>query len=148
MNIQQAGQRSGLSPDTIRFYERKGVLPQPPRRENGYRDYPEEHIPTLMMAHGLRQLGLPMAEMSLLAQVAHDGDCGDLRSTLDDVLAESLQQIQERIEQLTSTERRLASILEGLNRMPADQHTVPGATPCSCVELVDADGTAAPPRAS
>jgi MerR family transcriptional regulator, copper efflux regulator len=141
VNIQEAGERSGLNPDTIRFYERKGVLPRPPRRENGYRDYTEEHIPTLVLARGLRDLGIPTTEMSLLTQVAHDGDCGDLRSTLDQVLANSLQEIRERIEQLTNTERRLEAILRGLKRMSAGQRTVPGATPCSCVALVDADGS-------
>ncbi len=60
MNIQEAAHRSGLSADTIRFYERKGVLPRPPRGANGYRQYTEEHVATLEFARGLRDLNLPL----------------------------------------------------------------------------------------
>ncbi len=58
MNIREAAATSGLSADTIRFYEKKGVLPRPPRRDNGYRSYTDEHVATLRLARGLKDLGL------------------------------------------------------------------------------------------
>ena len=47
LTIGQAAAASGLSPDTIRFYEREGVLPRVPRGTNSYRGYPPEHVETL-----------------------------------------------------------------------------------------------------
>ena len=75
MNIQRAAVASGLSADTIRFYEREGILPLPPRRPNGYRNYSEDHVETLRLAVGLRALGLSLSEMSSALTLAHEGRC-------------------------------------------------------------------------
>ncbi|HWQ28729.1 MAG TPA: MerR family DNA-binding transcriptional regulator, partial [Dehalococcoidia bacterium] len=56
MRIGEAARASGLSIDTIRFYERTGTLPAPPRGANGYRRYTPEHVETLRLAAGLRAL--------------------------------------------------------------------------------------------
>ncbi|HBS03839.1 MAG TPA: MerR family transcriptional regulator, partial [Leptospiraceae bacterium] len=42
MQIGELGRQSGLSRDTLRFYEKEGLLGKVPRLENGYRDYPPE----------------------------------------------------------------------------------------------------------
>ena len=86
MNIQHAADRSGLSADTIRFYERRGVLPRPPRKANGYRDYSERHVETLKLAAGLRSLGLALEDMGQVLTLAHDGTCGAVRTVLNDTL--------------------------------------------------------------
>lgn len=136
MNIQRAAQVSGLSPDTIRFYERKGVLPRPPRRANGYRDYTAEHVGILALAKGLRDVDLPLAEMRLTLGVAHDGTCGDLRTTLVQTLSGSLQAIDDRLRGLAETKEHLGAILGGLQQMRPNQRRVPGTSPCSCVHIV------------
>ncbi len=69
MNIQEAAEASGLSADTIRFYERKRVLPRPPRAANGYRAYTEEHLATLRLTKSLRDLGLPLSEIGSIVAV-------------------------------------------------------------------------------
>ena len=56
MNIGEAANASSLTPDTIRFYEKKGILPRPPRLASGYRHYTEEHVATLRLAKALREL--------------------------------------------------------------------------------------------
>ena len=136
MNIQQAARASGLSADTIRFYEKKNVLPRPPRQENGYRTYSEEHVETLRLARGLRDLGLPLGEVAEILPVAHDGTCGDLREALVTTLEGACEEVDRRIEDLTRTRGELASILNGVRAMPADTRDVPGMTACGCVQLV------------
>ncbi len=69
MNIQQAADASRLSPHTLRFYERKGVLPRPPRSPNGYREYTEEHVATLRLAKGLRELELPLSDVAPILSI-------------------------------------------------------------------------------
>ena len=140
MNIRKAAEVSGLSADTIRFYEKKGVLPSPPRRENGYREYTEGHVETLRLARGLRDLGLPLAEVSTILPVAHDGTCGDPRETLLGTLDQACGEIERRIEELERTRGELTLILDGVRRMAPDSQQVPGRDACGCVQLVTASG--------
>ena len=137
MNIQRAAAASGLSSDTIRFYERRGVLPPPPRRPNRYRDYSEQHVETLRLAVGLRTLGLTLSEMSAVLALAHDGTCRDVRTVLGRTLAGALDQLDDRIEELARSREQIATIVAGLGRMRPGEDLVPGMTPCACVVLVE-----------
>jgi len=78
MNIAQASRESGLSIDTIRYYERRGVLPRPVRQPNRYRDYDEGHLAALKLAHGLRELELPLGQVAEIVRVAQEALEGDL----------------------------------------------------------------------
>ncbi len=146
MNILEAGRRSGLGPDTIRFYERKGVLPRPPRRENGYRDYSEQHVATLGLVRGLRHLEMSLAEMRGIALVAHDATCGDLRSTLIEQLEGVLDDSNTRIQEIEHTRSHVSALLSGLRRMRPSERRGPGAMPCGCVELLGAEDEAPDPQ--
>lgn len=136
MNILEASRRSGLSPDTIRFYERHDVLPRPPRRENGYRDYAEEHLATLQLVAGLRHLEMPLKNMCEVARVAHDGTCRDLRGALTEQLQQSLEQTTGRIRELERTGAQIEQLLNGLEQMKPTEQRIPGNAPCGCVRLL------------
>ncbi len=138
MNIQRAAVASGLSADTIRFYERRDVLPRPPRRANGYRDYSERHVETLRLAVGLRGLGLSLSEMGTVLGLAHDGTCGDVRSVLSRTLTEAVDQLDGRIEELERSREQISDIADSLDRMQPGEESLPGMTPCACVQLVEA----------
>ena len=136
MKIQEAAAVSGLSPDTIRFYERKGVLPRPPRQANRYRQYTDEHIAILRLASGLRKLGVPLVEVPPILDVAHTGVCGDIRGRLVDTLAAVLGDVDAQIEGLLKTRQDVTHLLDGLQSMQPDQVEVPGTEACPCVELI------------
>jgi DNA-binding transcriptional MerR regulator len=138
MNIKQAADASGVDPDTIRFYERSGVLPRPPRSANGYRDYSEAHLATLQLVRGLRHLGLSLEEMQRMAAVSHDVTCGELRSTLMEELRHAAEETARRIQELEHTRRHVERLLSGLERMRPRERRVPGSSPCGCVRLVGA----------
>ncbi len=146
MQIGEAAAASGLSEDTIRFYERHGVLPAPPRHPNGYRDYTDDHVETLRFARGLRELGLPPSEMADIVAVAHDGTCGALRSALIDRIARATAELDERIAGLEHTRRHLDGLGKGLRRMRPREQRVPGRPSCTCVALVQG-GDGPRPRA-
>lgn len=136
MNIQQAARETGLTADTIRYYERRGVLPPPVRIKNGYRDYTEPHLASLRLARGLRELELPLERVGLIVGVAHDAYCGDVRRALEGSIQEALVRIDERIAQLQHARTRLRAVLKGIRSMAPESERVPGITPCACVELV------------
>ena len=136
MKISSASRASGLSADAIRFYERRGVVPAPGRLVNGYRDYTERHVLALRFARGLRDIGVPLAEVAAMVRLAHDGTCGDLRGAMAPALAEALEKLDERIRTLRITRRELRTLRAGLANMNPRRASIPGITPCECVELV------------
>lgn len=132
MDIGEAAAESGLSIDRIRLYERKGILPRPARRPNGYRDYTPDHIATLRLARALRDLDIPLSEVGEMLHVAHDGDCGNLRRAVLGSVGAALDELDARIAGLERTRADLVSLRDGLRRMRPRQRRVPGASPCSC----------------
>jgi DNA-binding transcriptional MerR regulator len=136
LNIQQAADVSGLTPDTIRFYERKGVLPRPPRLDNGYRNYTADHVRTLRLAKGLRHLAVPLEEVKPVIAVAHSGSCGEIRADMIDTLEQALTETEQRLSDLAHVRDHLSLILDGLKSMQPSETTVPGMTACKCVQLV------------
>jgi DNA-binding transcriptional MerR regulator len=73
MKIGQVAEQAGVSIDTVRFYERRGVLPAAMRRPSGYRDFGEDTIERIRTAKGLQDLGLTLDEI-IGALHAHDAD--------------------------------------------------------------------------
>jgi MerR family transcriptional regulator, aldehyde-responsive regulator len=71
MTIQEAAAASGLSIDTIRFYEKAGMLPPVPRDARGWRSFPPGLVDWLKNLARLRATGMPMAEMQRFARLVH-----------------------------------------------------------------------------
>jgi DNA-binding transcriptional MerR regulator len=138
MDIRDASAASGLSSDTIRFYEKRGVLPPPPRRANRYRTYTDDHVRRLRLVRGLRELGLSLDAIGRIAGVAHDGTCGDLRLDLMESLTTTCAEVEIRIEELRRTRGELDSLVRGLRRMTPRSDDVPGLSACDCASLVTA----------
>ncbi len=136
MNIQEAVAESGLTADTIRFYERKGVLPRPPRQANGYRNYTADHVRTLRLAKGLRHLAVPLEAVAPMIAVAHSGSCGEVRGDLAGALSEALAETEHRLTDLIHVRDHLRLILSGLTSMRPADTAVPGMAPCECIQLV------------
>ena len=71
MKIGQVAADADVTVDTVRFYERRGVLPPPERRPSGYREYTPAAVERIRMARDLQQLGLTLDEI-IDALHAHD----------------------------------------------------------------------------
>ncbi len=138
--IGQASDASRLPADTIRYYERTGVLPPVGRGPNRYRGYTSEHIETLRFARRLRELGIPQSSMVDLIKVFHDGSCREFR---EEVLASSraaMEELRRRREELERIESQLQAIVDGLERLEPDDHRLLTLNPCGCVEVIEQEG--------
>jgi DNA-binding transcriptional MerR regulator len=109
MKIGELASATGLSRDTLRFYEKRGLL-LPRRRGNGYRDYPPEAVQWLCYLRSAQQLGFTLAEieagMPLLA--APEDSAQELREAMRGKLAD----IDARIAALGVLRAELARELE------------------------------------
>lgn len=101
MTVAGLARRAGVTSDSIRYYERVGLLPKPPRSESGYRRYGEDAVDRLRFIQGAQRLGLRLREISDLLEIRDTGQCpcGDAAVLLRDRMAE-LNQEMKRLEAL------------------------------------------------
>jgi len=73
MKIGEVAQRAGVSTKTIRYYENIGVLAEPPRSPNGYRDYDEPTISRLLFIRDAQATGLTLSEIASILELRGEG---------------------------------------------------------------------------
>lgn len=108
MRIGELGQATGVDIETIRYYEKAGLLPEPNRSANGYRTYTATHVERLAFIRHCRALDIPLAEISrLLEFVQHpEADCGDIDRLIDAQLAK----VRARLKSMRALEKQLTSL--------------------------------------
>lgn len=109
MHIGQLARQAGVPIDTVRYYERNGLLPPPPRRESGYRDYPSQDIARLRFVRRAKALGFTLNEIrELLALSRHrDEDMADFRAAA----AAKLADIERKLAELARVREGLRTLL-------------------------------------
>ena len=108
MQIGQLSKKTGCNIETIRYYEKRGLLPSPPRTAGGYRLYDPDHLKRLTFVMRSRDLGFSMAEIEKLLSLVdeHQLTCHDMhQQTLAHV-----GDIQSKIADLKRLERVLTEI--------------------------------------
>lgn len=73
LSIGQGARRSGVGVETVRFYERAGLLEEPPRRASGYRQYSEQEVRRLHFIKRAQKLGFSLKEITELLTLRVDG---------------------------------------------------------------------------
>jgi Cd(II)/Pb(II)-responsive transcriptional regulator len=108
MRIGELAAATGVDAETIRYYERAGLLQPPTRRPNGYRAYGAGHLERLAFVRHCRALDIPLAEVRrLLDFVEHPRrDCGDIDRLID----EQLSRVRARLESMRALERQLTQL--------------------------------------
>lgn len=76
MKIGELARRGGVSADTVRYYERAGLLPKPRRRASGYRDYDDETVRELRFIRSAKALGFTLEDIRELLALSTDRDKG------------------------------------------------------------------------
>jgi len=115
MRIGELATELGVSSDTLRFYERSGLLPRPPRAENGYREYSAPDVERLRLIIDLRRLDIPIADAGRIAHWCQSGHCSETSAGLPDILGARRDVIQERIASLRALDRRLGELQRHLS---------------------------------
>ena len=100
----------GVSPDTIRHYERVGVLPSATRGANGYRLFPRESVGRVMLIRRALAIGFSLEELARILRQRDSGaaPCRNVRA----MAGEKLADLDRRIAEMISMRDELARILE------------------------------------
>lgn len=108
MGIGKLSSRGGCKIETIRYYERIGLVPEPPRTEGGHRLYDHAHLRRLVFIRRSRDLGFSIEEIRGLLGLVDGGDytCGEV----EEIMVEHLRSIRKKITDLRRLEKTLKDI--------------------------------------
>ncbi|MCH7936529.1 MAG: MerR family DNA-binding protein [Proteobacteria bacterium] len=99
LTISKAAKNAGVGVETIRFYERKGLIEQPPKPlDTGFRVYPEETVQRVRFIRQAQEIGFSLREIEELLSLRADpsADCSDVRERA----AAKLEEVDRKMEQL------------------------------------------------
>lgn len=108
IKIGELAKRTESTVETIRYYEKEGLLPEPFRSEGNYRLYNEEHIERLQFIRHCRTLDMALGEVRTLLRYRDTPDehCDDVNVLLD----EHIHAVEVRMEELTQLKRHLVTL--------------------------------------
>lgn len=108
ITIGNVAKQAGIGIETIRFYERTGLLDEPPRNSSGYRQYQPETIVKLRFIKKAKQLGFTLKEIEELMALRHkhDARCSDIKAQAN----EKISNIEERIRDLSKMKEALLAL--------------------------------------
>lgn len=105
IKIGELAKRTESTVETIRYYEKEGLLPEPSRSNGNYRLYGEDHIERLRFIRHCRTLDMALDEVRTLLRYRDtpDEDCGDVNAMLD----EHIQAVETRMDELMQLKQHL-----------------------------------------
>ena len=123
MRIGELAHRTGITTKTLRYYEQIGLLYEPERHANGYRDYPEEAVERVRFIRDAQATGLSLAETGeiLAMKAAGESSC---QHTLD-ILARHLADVDAQIERLLVARAELRAMADRASSMDPETCTDP-----------------------
>ncbi|QGX45374.1 stress response transcriptional regulator NmlR [Streptococcus equinus] len=105
MNIKKVSEQTGVSADTIRYYERIGLLPRVRRNKSGIRDFSEPDIATLEFIRCFRRAGMSVESLIEYMNLVEQGE-GTEEARMH-LLQEQRDKLDARIEELLATRKRM-----------------------------------------
>jgi len=114
MTIGEVARRASVTPDTIRYYERVGLLPKPPRSGAGYRQYGTGIVNRLAVVRNAQRFGFSLTEIAGFLRVRDAGGkpCHDVRAGAQRLL----QAVDEQIAALTRARRDMRRTLRAWDK--------------------------------
>lgn len=142
MKVSDIARAAQVSPDTVRFYTREGLLNPERNPDNNYQQYSADDLRRLRFARKARQLGFSLPEIrSILNQADdHHSPCPMVR----DVFQKRLQQVDQEIAELEQLRERMRGALDAWQDMP--DGTPDGHTICRLIEHWDDGNEPASPH--
>jgi len=128
MTIARLAQAANVGVETVRYYERRGLVARPSRDVASYRHYDRSHVARIRFIKRAQELGFTLAEIETLLVLEDGAD----RQSIRRIAGQRLQQIRSRIADLRRMEKTLAHVLHDCEREDTAPH-------CPIIEVIDAE---------
>jgi DNA-binding transcriptional MerR regulator len=123
MRVAELAAAAGVAPDTVRYYERSGLLAPPPRTAGGYRAFPPAALDRLRFIQGCRRLGLRLREIGELLALRDTGECPC--EPAEALLRRRIAEIDAETARLAALRADLVGMVDSLPESPC-QDPLPG----------------------
>jgi MerR family transcriptional regulator, mercuric resistance operon regulatory protein len=133
LTVSKVAKAAGVLPDTVRYYEREGLIPPAERTQAGYRVYDTAVVRRLRFIRGSQRLGLRLREIKGLLEVMDRGLCPCGHAS--DLLTSRIEELDRQIAELKELRGELGRLSEDVG----PDRCVPGIWPCE-EDLVGAGG--------
>jgi len=107
--ISEAAEQAGVNIQTLRYYERRGLLPKAPRRASGYREFPDEAVRVVRFIKRAQDLGFSLDEVEELLRLRRQSSRN--RGKIRAVAEEKVAQIERKIGELERMKRALQTLV-------------------------------------
>ncbi len=130
LTVGKLAQAAGVGVETIRFYERRGLLVQPQKKTSGYREYAPDDVARIQFIKRAQAIGFTLKEISELIQLEQDSrsQCGDIQERAID----KIRIVDQKIAELT----RMREELDRLSRCCASDQPL---SECRLMNCLSAD---------
>lgn len=115
LTVAALAREAEVSPDTVRYYERIGLLPPPARSKSGYRQFPPAAIDRLLFIQGSQRFGLRLREIKELLAVRDTGRCPC--EPAEDLLRRHITEVDAEMRRLAALRTELTSMANELGTM-------------------------------
>jgi DNA-binding transcriptional MerR regulator len=121
LTIGRLAAETGVSADTIRYYESVGLMPMPTRSEAGYRLYSRAEIRRLRLIKRAKLLGLSLGEIKALVDQTFTGSCAHLQRALLERVPVQLAEVERRMAELETLRGELRAVQWQLSGLDASE---------------------------
>ena len=108
LTIGQVAKRTRVNIETVRYYERRGLIPPPPRRESGYRQFSQGTVARIRFIKRAQEVGFTLKEITELLSLRVDPEtsCADIKGKAEG----KLREVEQKIEELNRMKRALVRL--------------------------------------
>ncbi|MFS0825409.1 Cd(II)/Pb(II)-responsive transcriptional regulator [Pseudomonas phoenicis] len=135
MKIGELAKLTDCAVETIRYYERERLLPEPARSEGNYRQYTQAHAERLTFIRNCRTLDMTLDEIRSLLNLrdSPEGQCGSVNALID----EHIEHVQARIDGLQALQRQLVELRQRCSEQGAE---------CAILQRLEVNGAVTAPE--
>jgi DNA-binding transcriptional MerR regulator len=137
LRVSNVATQAGLTPDTVRYYERVGLLPETGRSANGYREFDDTTVHRLRFIKGAQRFGLRLEEIKELLEVQDRGLCPCGHT--GELLSKRIDEVKREIDRLNLLRGELEAMVHQAGLCP---DPMPASWECS-IEFISGGGETA-----
>ncbi len=141
MQISEIAEQLGVAPSTVRYYERIGLVPSPPRTPSGYRTYDDEAAARLLFITRAKRIGLTLEQIAEVLPIWDGVNCAATHDEIVRLIDTKRAEVLERMEELQRFAEQLDEVRVALEEAPPPAACLPD---LSCCVPETGDATATP----